>query len=402
MSMPEWQNGWPLSHLKGLAAVHKEHDKGLILGAFTGYKERDVAAALGPWETRRESRDAGYEVARAGAHGDAVATVEWARVRQSRAVKDFRGEPMVRMEPGDVQVRRVACLPGFEEQLLSLLADVAAAVPQGGALFLILFVEAPSTAAILAKVPAQRVATKIPASSELIGVYALGRGGRNLGALTLPQRETWGIRRLDLAVPSGTLEAATEELQRVEGWADHYSSYNRGHAWSALALRGYDRDDPHCIVKPAEMSKKWKAENSHMLDRECEATELRDKLPAINRLSQLVPGTPQRVRLMRLEPGGGELTRHADITDPEAGTGRGKVLRIHLPLVTNDDVRFASWDLQGRKVETVMTRGSAWYLDTRKPHTAVNGGQTERIHLVVDTFSTPELIEALHLGGEQR
>ena len=31
-----------------------------------------------------------------------------------------------------------------------------------------------------------------------------------------------------------------------------------------------------------------------------------------------------------------------------------------------------------------MKEGELWYLDIRKPHTAINNGEQTRIHLVVD------------------
>lgn len=94
------------------------------------------------------------------------------------------------------------------------------------------------------------------------------------------------------------------------------------------------------------------------------------------------------------------MTRHADITDLEAGTDPRKVLRIHIPLRTNPGVRFRSWGLDGQAVERHMDVGELWYLDTRKPHTAINGGETERIHLVVDTYSTPEILAQLGDTGQ--
>ena len=38
-----------------------------------------------------------------------------------------------------------------------------------------------------------------------------------------------------------------------------------------------------------------------------------------------------------------------------------------------------------------MKESEAWYLDVRKPHRAVNGGDDYRIHLVVDVVSNEEL-----------
>jgi hypothetical protein len=38
-----------------------------------------------------------------------------------------------------------------------------------------------------------------------------------------------------------------------------------------------------------------------------------------------------------------------------------------------------------------MKEGECWFLDTRKPHQAINGGTEERIHLVVDVLTEKEL-----------
>jgi hypothetical protein len=42
-----------------------------------------------------------------------------------------------------------------------------------------------------------------------------------------------------------------------------------------------------------------------------------------------------------------------------------------------------------------MEYGTIWYLDTRKPHRAVNGGDDERIHLVIDLESSDDVLELL-------
>jgi hypothetical protein len=86
---------------------------------------------------------------------------------------------------------------------------------------------------------------------------------------------------------------------------------------------------------------------------------------------------------MRLAPGG-EASRHADITDPDAGASEGKVVRVHIPLISSERCVFQSWSLDGNTSSMVMRPGTAAYLDVRKPHTAVNTGDTPRVHLVVD------------------
>lgn len=384
MADAAWQRGYDLEELKRLAEPFKATDAGLVLGAFSGFRERDVA------EARAEDRLLWVE-----AHGQVVAAVAFRWVRQSQGVKDFTGEVRCWTDRGDLQVQRVGVCEGFETEALELLASLAARLVAQGAMFLTVWQESELHQRLLLELPTRLLAVKIPASSELVGVYGMARHGRSIDSTPLKDRDRFGLRRLNLELPESALADAVAEVSEVEGWADHYSSYNKGRSWSALALRGYDPWDPGFIVKPAEMSKGWKRENPERLGAACERTALWDRFPAIARLSELVPGRHQRVRLMRLEPGGGELTRHADITDPEAGTAEGKLLRIHLPLVSNPEVRFQSWTLEGDPVEAVMRPGEAWYLDTRKPHTAVNGGDSPRVHLVVDAYSSPELLAAL-------
>lgn len=386
-ALPAWQRGHDLERLRAVADVFRETDKGHVLGAFTGFKERDVAEALAGGQLR--TFKVGDEI---------VAALVWRRVTQRQGIKDFTGHVRARMEPGDVVVSRLAARVGYERRARSLLGAVAMDVREGEAMFVSTWQESSIHRAILAGLPAELVAVKIPASSELLGVYAMSKGERTVEHEPLPVEETWGLRRLALELYGPVMMRAVNELSRVDGWADHYSSYNKGHAWSALSLRGYS-DDPAFIIKPGEMSKGWKSGNAAMMQASVRDTPLRAALPGLEPLIACVPGAHQRIRLMRLQPGGGELTRHADITDLEAGTGERKILRVHLPLATNPDVKFSSWTLDGSRYEENMRVGEAWYLDTRKPHTAINGGQTERVHLVIDAYSSPALLRALREGA---
>ena len=49
------------------------------------------------------------------------------------------------------------------------------------------------------------------------------------------------------------------------------------------------------------------------------------------------------------------------------------------------------WDTYNQPKEVNMVVGSLWSIDTRKPHTAVNNGTEDRIHLVVDVEADPDL-----------
>jgi hypothetical protein len=172
---------------------------------------------------------------------------------------------------------------------------------------------------------------------------------------------------------------------------DHYSNYNRGKSWSALSLRSFG-GSPFSIVKPCEMTPRWQREHPDQLTLRCADTPLLDSFPSVQSLLDELPGYKERVRLMRLAPGHGELSRHCDITDPDAGSHAGKRLRLHFPIVTNPRVIFEGWTSDGDVQRTHMAAGSCWSLDTRKPHTARNDGDDERVHLVIDVDATPELL----------
>jgi hypothetical protein len=377
----EWQRGYDLAYLRKIADLFRATDENFVLGAFTGYKERDVASALAAGELLMDD------------YSDPTAAIYWSRVKNSQAIKDFTGEERARMWPGDINVKRIGFLPGRAGEadvLLTAIAREAAKVR--GNLWVQIWQEHPTLRRMIETKPFRLAAVKIPASSEIVGVYVAGKSAT---VKELHPFEEYGLHRLRLAQPQQKVEGYIDSkvmpaLKDLPAWADHYSSYNQGHSWSALSLRGFS-DDPNFIVKPSEMSKKWKQDHEETLSEPVRDTPLREKLAVLEPLIGLVPGEHQRIRLMRLQPGGGELTRHADITDPEAGAMPGKVMRIHLPLVTNKDVIFTSWKLDGSRISQHFERGTGWYLDTRKPHTAVNMGETARVHLVIDAFASRDL-----------
>ena len=172
-------------------------------------------------------------------------------------------------------------------------------------------------------------------------------------------------------------------------FTNHYSNYNKDKSWSAISLRGYSPEWSF-ITKPAEMSKKWKKENE---DKEfkLQDTELRKIFPEVEDILRWLPGKPHRIRFMNLSPGGGELQRHTDQVDPDAGVNDYKLMRFHFPIVTNDDVIFNQWDWNAQLVEEHMQVGECWYIDVRKPHRAINDGTEMRTHLVIDVEANDEV-----------
>jgi hypothetical protein len=61
---------------------------------------------------------------------------------------------------------------------------------------------------------------------------------------------------------------------------------------------------------------------------------------------------------MRLAPGGRSLPR-AHITDPDVGASEGKVVCVHIPLISNERCVVQSWGLDGTTSSMVMRPDAA-------------------------------------------
>lgn len=369
--MKPWQKGIALEELQAIAQIFREHDEGLILGAFTGVNEAKVA----DWLTKSQLGGAGDKAA-----------IAWRRSERAQQVKDFRGQPVCRLPEGAIHVERIA----FREGGLGHAREMLIGLQRLGPLACLIFQEHPGDRQLVEQLGLRCAGVKIRASSELIGIWTDPR----IEPSPLPRSERVGLAKLQ--IPPIALLSAARALRAacdvLPAWADHYSSYNERGSWKALSLRGFGSES--FIEKPAEMSKRWQAEHPELLDRPCLDTPLRALLPSVEQLLAAIPGGFQRIRLMRVEPGGA-LSRHADITDREAGIQPGSIARIHIPIQTNPGVRFASWGLDGMQQMAHMAIGEAWYLDTRKPHAAWNAGKEARIHLVADAISSPQLARLL-------
>jgi len=251
--------------------------------------------------------------------------------------------------------------------------------------------------AVVANLGFKKVATKIAASSDIKSLYLLNDSPFLRVSSPLEQADVVALAGLvqRFASPSELTQILAEIKSAQLSFEQHYSSYNKRQSWTALSIKGFDAQDPGFIIKPAEMSKGWKAENAHRLKARCQFTSLANKLPTVVKLLDRLPGQKERVRLMKLRQGNGELTRHADITDRDAGTANGKICRLHIPLQTHPECIFQSWNLEGKHIVKHFPVGCLFYLDIRKPHAVKNGSPIERIHLVVDVVSNAEVRKLL-------
>lgn len=60
------------------------------------------------------------------------------------------------------------------------------------------------------------------------------------------------------------------------------------------------------------------------------------------------------------------------------------IQRFHLPLIVDlDNVFFL---IEGEEVK--MRPGELWWLDHYRPHAVINNGTTDRVHFIIDTYTT--------------
>ncbi|HRW40326.1 MAG TPA: aspartyl/asparaginyl beta-hydroxylase domain-containing protein [Microthrixaceae bacterium] len=188
------------------------------------------------------------------------------------------------------------------------------------------------------------------------------------GAAPLP-------RRLDMPIDFDPL---LEDLHRLAGlgWrrqatarTDQVIAPREDDDWSVVPL----------VAPLGDMSRT----DPGLLGEEYSETPVLAELPALRELLRRVPGERMATRLMRLRP-------HAQVdehVDPYFGLSYGKV-RLHVPLITNPDALM--WF--GQQSEH-WSAGHLWYGDFSTPHRVSNEGRQDRIHLVLDTVLTPELLD---------
>jgi hypothetical protein len=112
-------------------------------------------------------------------------------------------------------------------------------------------------------------------------------------------------------------------------------------------------------------------------------TPLLDGCPALREVLRAIPAPLRSARLMALGPG----TRVHTHRDGKCGLPWGR-LRLHVPIITHERALTVLDDHEWH-----WPAGELWYGDFNRLHHVRNEGTTTRVHLVVDTLVTPELLE---------
>ena len=361
-----------LLHTEAVYRLFRECERKVTFGAFSAVRRTQ----LEDWNRSDRLR------ARFDDDHACTAALTYSVAERPRALSDFRGRTTAMLRKGDALVGRVAARGDGWLELCEMLHHL----PVSGRTFVSIFQEHTDERDLVERLGLAPVGVKIRSTSEIVGMYATRSEPYRYSPL-----DVVGIAPIELAYDAAEMRAQVLALD-VERWTNHYSFYNNRDSWAALALRGYG-GTADFIVKPSEMTAQWRASHPEALDLACADTPLFDELPSCRALVNRIEAEPQRVRLMLLGPGGGELERHTDLSDIEHGTEDGQIMRLHFPILTNEHVRFESWDLDGERHATSMTPGCGWYLDVRKPHTARNDGIEPRVHLVVDVHANERVRE---------
>lgn len=244
--------------------------------------------------------------------------------------------------------------------------------------------EDPVQREIVALANFKKIGVKVTSFAEIYGVYFRDAAGENRKHPEVSPAEFAAMLHLSFPNFGNLAEAMGERLEQIDSnFANHYSKYNKAKAWSAVSLRGFSSDIT-MIEKPNSMNAAWHKEHEGE-NFDIQDTEMMALFPEVQQILRCFPTRHfERIRFMKLAPGGGELSRHVDAG--ESGMADGLVMRFHIPIITNPGVIFTMWDTNGEKKEQNMKVGETWLFDFRKPHMAINNGDKQRIHLVIDVY----------------
>ena len=166
------------------------------------------------------------------------------------------------------------------------------------------------------------------------------------------------------------------------------TKYSKGDDWTAISLRGYG-PEPLDILKPnvlkSGVKEEVKLQNTPLLQK--------SGFQVINDILAKIPSTFERVRFMKIKANSG-IGKHSDRIDKDFGIEDGNIIRIHVPIRTNDQVEFYLWEGK-EKLVNYLEEGHYYYVDVRAPHAVTNNSDVDRIHLVIDVYVNAEIRKLL-------
>ncbi len=188
------------------------------------------------------------------------------------------------------------------------------------------------------------------------------------------------FKQLDLPEYKQSLGEAIDYLNNLN-YSYVKTKYNAKGNWDAISIRGYS-DDITNILKPGVL----KSDVEEQPLRWTSLYEQAELLP-IKEILVHIPAEFERVRVMRLKAGT-KISKHTDKVDK--AIKNGDIIRLHVPLKTNEKVTMTLWEGKEAKSYNLET-GKYYYTDVSKPHAVDNSADFDRLHLVIDCFNNPKL-----------
>ena len=192
------------------------------------------------------------------------------------------------------------------------------------------------------------------------------------------------------------LGSLKEEVGRLDAWR----SKNASHTWTCATLKGLDGEDGEFLTR---------AHIDGGAER-CAYTDSGNRCPSIRALLESMGEDVYLVRLLKLAPGG-EVLFH---TDDEIFRDTNKVVRLHLPIVTNPGALmrmgtplrapargYNIWEARQRW-EVHLQAGRLWFTNVNALHSVVNKGEDPRVHLVIDAAPSARLASAIASWDKDR
>ena len=188
------------------------------------------------------------------------------------------------------------------------------------------------------------------------------------------------FKQLDLPEYKQSLDEAIDYLNNLN-YSAVKTKYNAKGNWDAISIRGYS-DDITNILKPGVL----KSDVEEQPLRWTSLYEQAELLP-IKEILVHIPAEFERVRVMRLKAGT-KISKHTDKVDK--AIKNGDIIRLHVPLKTNEKVTMTLWEGKEAKSYNLET-GKYYYTNVSKPHAVDNSADFDRLHLVIDCFNNPKL-----------
>ncbi|MBB3170083.1 aspartyl/asparaginyl beta-hydroxylase domain-containing protein [Simiduia aestuariiviva] len=162
------------------------------------------------------------------------------------------------------------------------------------------------------------------------------------------------------------LEALKQDLKLLdqEKWIGHYD-VQLADGWTTIPLVSHDGTSDRIESQRLGTWGQYRR------------TEYAEKLPAFKALLDKFDCPHGRIRIMKLMPGS-IIKAHRDTYAEVSDYAFGQV-RLHIPIVTNPDVRFV---VAGKDIR--MNEGRLYYVNFSKVHHVENNGDEPRTHLVLD------------------